>query len=319
MFADASTLISLDVVVCTYNRAADLDRVLAALACQEPTENVDWSVLVVDNASTDTTAEVVEAWRVRGGLPRLRRVLETEQGLSAARLRGVQETTAEWIAFVDDDNLLAPDWIRALGRAIAARPHAGGFGGRVVIDWGREPPRYFRSFGWCFAEQDYGAAERALESLVGAGMVLRRQALLASGWTEGPLLADRVGTRLVSGGDVEITQRVLGSGYELWYAPECILRHRIPPERITRRYLIRVAYGLGAGAAAVSALMWRQSYAEWLRDAKHKRRRFALQALRWIDPSPPRHIAPSAALADIAFAIGFARGMAVARARFRAP
>ena len=305
--------ISLDVVVCTYNRADDLDRTLAALARQTPSDIVAWSVLVVDNASTDRTPEVIDAWQARGRLPNLRRVLEPQQGLSPARLRGVRESTADWIAFVDDDNHLEPEWVAALGGAIAERPDAGGFGGRVLLEWVRQPPAYFRSFGWCFAEQDHGAEPSELDALVGAGMVLRRQALHDCGWTRRPLIADRVGNRLISGGDVEMTQRVLAAGHRLWYVPACVLRHRIPAERTRRGYLVRMAHALGAGAAAVSALMWSGSYWSWEQDMRNKRRTFAAQALRWLDLRHPRSVSPIAALAQIAFAIGFSRGAATLR------
>src|ERR1044071_5117755 len=117
-FASDTQRIALDVIVCTYNRAADLNRTLAALASQQRTEQVDWSVLVVDNGSTDATARVVEVWQAIGMIPKLRRVLDKERALAPARLRGVRETAAEWIAFLDEDNLPARDWIAAVGRAI---------------------------------------------------------------------------------------------------------------------------------------------------------------------------------------------------------
>ena len=49
---DAPQPVSIDVIICTYNRASDLDEVLAALAGQQGTEDVQWSIPVVDNAST---------------------------------------------------------------------------------------------------------------------------------------------------------------------------------------------------------------------------------------------------------------------------
>jgi glycosyltransferase involved in cell wall biosynthesis len=174
--------IVLEVIICTCNRASELDRMLAALAFQSQAKDIVWSVLVVDNGSTDATARVVESWRARGSIPGLRSLFETERGLTPARLRGVRETDAEWIAFVDDDNLLATDWIAGVGQAVAARPEAGGFGGRVIIDWISPCPDYLKNFGWCFAEQDHGAEMCEMDNLTGAGMVLRREALEASGW-----------------------------------------------------------------------------------------------------------------------------------------
>ena len=71
-------------------------------------------------------------------------------------------------------------------------------------------------------------------------MVLRRSALIESGWLDRPLVADRVGKSLVSGGDVELAQRVRAAGYELWFAPGAVLQHRIPASRMSRRYLFRI-------------------------------------------------------------------------------
>jgi GT2 family glycosyltransferase len=231
--------VSIDVVICTYNRASNLHDTLSALSAQRVGPGVKWSVLVVDNASTDHTADVVGTHRARQVLPGLRRVFESG---------GVRETGAPWIAFVDDDNRLEPGWLQAVAEAIRSHPQAGGIGGRVVLDWEQPPPDFIKSFGFCFAEQETGHFACEVGSLVGAGMVVRREALAECGWLERPLLGDRIGKRLVSGGDVEIAQRIRVAGYPLWYTPEAVLRHRISRDRLSRRYLLRVNYGLGSCA-----------------------------------------------------------------------
>ena len=132
--AATATSVAIDVVICTYNRAANLHEALSVLAAQRASSDVIWSVLVVDNGSTDSTPDVVEAHRLRRLLPGLRRVVENELGLTPARRRGVRETSAPWIAFVDDDNLLDPGWLDAIARAIRRNPESGGIGGRVVLD-----------------------------------------------------------------------------------------------------------------------------------------------------------------------------------------
>jgi glucosyl-dolichyl phosphate glucuronosyltransferase len=263
---------------------------------------VVWSVLVIDNASTDSTADVVDAHRSRQLLPGLRRVREDEQGLTPARRRGVRETSAPWIAFVDDDNLLEPRWLDAIAHTIRLHPHAGAIGGRVVLDWEQPPPDFFKRFGFCFAEQEPSEVTCELGSLVGAGMVVRREALVKCGWLERPLLADRVGKRLVSGGDVEMAKRIWGAGYALWFTPEAVLRHRIPRDRISWRYLFRVNYGLGGSEALVGALTWPGDWPSWRRAARWRSVKAVACALRrspgWAD-----------ALASLSFAIGFARSV----------
>src|SRR5688572_14852872 len=122
---------AVDIVICTYNRASCLDGVLTNLSRQGRGAGVRWRVLVVDNASTNATAEVVAIHRTKSALPGLRYVFEPMPGLTAARQRGARETTAPWIAFVDDDNFLDSRWLEAIG----AHGEAGGIGGKVVLDW----------------------------------------------------------------------------------------------------------------------------------------------------------------------------------------
>ncbi len=258
--------VELDVVICTFDNAHMLDRVLVALAAQRPAGG-RWRVLVVDNNSTDDTPEVVERHLATGAVPGLRRVEEPTQGLTPARLRGVRATTAPWIAFVDDDCILDARWVeRALAFA-RSHPECGGFGGRVVPTYVETAPAVVARYGWAFAEQDLGDAPATVDCLVGAGMVVNRVALAESGWTTLPLLADRVGRRLVSGGDVEIALRVAATGRPLWYVPGCELQHVIPARRTTVPYLRRMTRSLGVSSSLASALTWRDSRRAWLRAA----------------------------------------------------
>jgi glycosyltransferase involved in cell wall biosynthesis len=302
-------MLAIDVVICTYNRAASLDAVLATLAHQRCSEQIAWNVLVVDNASTDSTADVVEAHRLKGSLPGLGRVFEPEQGLTAARLRGVRETSAPWIAFVDDDNFPAPTWLDAIGRAIRTHPDAGGVGGKVVLDWGAPCPSYLKEFGFCFAAQDHGDADCAVDSLAGAGMVLRRSALLESGWLDRPLLADRVGKKLISGGDVEMAQRVRSVGYNLWFEPDAVLIHCIPVSRMSRRYLFRINRELGSSAALISLLTWSGDWESWRQMARGRRRHWFSLAMRGLRYAARRRTNFTPAIAWACFAIGFAVGV----------
>lgn len=300
----------LSIVICTYNGAGRLPPVLDALAAQRSPEGFAWDVLVVDNGSTDGTRTGVDAAVASGSLPGLRHVFETQAGLTSARLRGVRETEAPWIAFVDDDNLLEPGWVAAVAQAIAAHPEAGGIGGEVRLDWEVPPPAYLAKFGFCFAQQDVGPHARRCDSLAGAGMVLKREALTASGWTTKPLLADRTGTSLVSGGDVEIAQRVRAAGFSLWLTPGAVLRHRIPRERMTRRYLFEINVQLGISSAVVGVLTWPGDWASWLSMARRERARWFRTARRGLVWSMLRRRELTEAVAWACFARGYARGVA---------
>ncbi|MBV9774753.1 MAG: glycosyltransferase family 2 protein [Gemmatimonadetes bacterium] len=256
------TPLSLDLVVCTYNNAALLDRTLGAMSRLRVPAEIRCGVLVVDNNCADGTPEVVARWARRFPVP-LRIVREPRQGLTPARLRGVRETDGEWIAFVDDDCLLAEDWLEQAACFAAEHPACGAFGGRVVPEWEREPPPYVLDHRYAYAAKSHGDTPHRRRWLAGAGMVVRRAALEACGWTGRQFLEDRVGGRLVSGGDVEIGLRV-AAGHEVWFAPGCTLTHLIPERRMTRPYLRRITRGLGAGRHHAAALTWTGSYPAWL-------------------------------------------------------
>jgi glycosyltransferase involved in cell wall biosynthesis len=232
------------VVISTFNRALYLDHTLASLEGQDMPAD-QWAVLVVDNNSTDDTAAVVQRYRDRDVLPTIRYVCELEQGASFARRRGVAETDTELIGLIDDDVILEPDWVRHAVAFYDAHPRAGIVGGRIDLRWEEPPPEIALCRPVNFAQQNHGDTVVQLPGtgdagLFGAGMVVRRTALEASGWLEKFILPCRKGTSLSTGGDMEIGYRIRGAGYELWYTPEMRLQHSIPPHRTTVQYLCRM-------------------------------------------------------------------------------
>jgi GT2 family glycosyltransferase len=210
---------------------------------------------------------------------------------------------------VDDDCLLAEDWVSRAAAFLRARPDIGGMGGRVELDWEGTPPDYVHGYGWALAAQDHGAGVREVISLAGAGMVIRREALHACGWLDRPLLDDRIGKRLVSGGDVELTLRVRGAGYALWYNPACVLQHVVDAERTSRRYLLRLIRGLGTSQSLAAALVWTGSYNAWCEETRRAVRRRIAEAVRRIGRALRHRRALTPALFDASFAWGQWRGL----------
>lgn len=251
----------LELVICTYNHAALLEQALGAIAQQQP-PSLPWGVLVVNNNCTDHTDQVVQAAIAAGQIPHLRLVREPVQGLTPARLCGICQTTAPWVAFVDDDCHLQPDWVAQAMDFAAQHPTCGAFGGRVTLAWETPPPAYVLDCAYAFAEQEQGPEVKPVTWLVGAGMVVNRAALHTVGWTQQQFLADRIGKTLVSGGDVEIALR-LATRYGLWYTPHCQLLHQIPSHRTTLTYLLRINAGLGTGQLLSDALRWSDTEGGW--------------------------------------------------------
>ena len=100
----------LSLVIATYNRGAKLCTTLDSLLVQTlPQEQ--WEVVVVNNNSTDDTAARFADYVAAHPQLDARMVLETEQGVSAARNRGIAESRGEYIVVIDDDERVVPEFL----------------------------------------------------------------------------------------------------------------------------------------------------------------------------------------------------------------
>jgi len=140
--ADFKRLLS--VVVCTHNRSRLLYDCLRSLVRQTADSSV-FEIIVVDNNSTDTTPEVVQAFL--GKFCNVRYVREPQTGLSHARNRGMIEVEGEYVAYIDDDAQAYPDWVEKIASYIRRNRSIVAFGGPYYAlseiplpDW--FPPEY---------------------------------------------------------------------------------------------------------------------------------------------------------------------------------
>lgn len=119
----------LSVIICTHNPRQDyLRRTLDALQTQTLASK-RWELLLVDNASNESLSK---AWDLSWH-PQARHIREDELGLTPARVRGIKESSGELLVFVDDDNVLASDYLeRALAIHIG-RPQVGAFGAGKIL------------------------------------------------------------------------------------------------------------------------------------------------------------------------------------------
>jgi hypothetical protein len=106
---------TISIVLATRNRATRLRRAIESVLAQSYPE---WELIVVDDASTDDTPSVVESVEDA----RVRLVQSSGSGAARARNVGLREASGSIVAFLDDDNLMAPGWLRAIAVALQERP-----------------------------------------------------------------------------------------------------------------------------------------------------------------------------------------------------
>ncbi|WP_040483770.1 glycosyltransferase [Lyngbya aestuarii] len=251
----------ISVIICTHNPRPDyISRVLEALKYQTlPIEQ--WELLLVDNASHQLlSSEIDLSWH-----PNARHIREEKLGLTAARLRGFQEAVAEIFVFADDDNVLAPDYLKNVVNICVNYPKLGAWGGKTIPEYEIKPESWIseidgllglRDFGddlkVCYWEetsiQSFNLAKQLKQypdcSPIGAGLILRREAaefyVQQVTGSSTRLAFGRTGKQLISGEDNDIVLTVLEGGWGVGYFPQLQLTHLIPSSRLSKNYLAKL-------------------------------------------------------------------------------
>ena len=240
-------MVDFTVLVVTHNRAATLRDTLGALAALH--ERPSWELLVVDNASTDSTREVVA--RAAETFPvRVRYQYEPVPGKYAALNRGIRAADGRFIAATDDDALPREDWLEKAAQGFE-RFGCGFVGGPVFPIWGGPKPEWIVEkgplAGKVLALQDYGGRAREYGTNIGwplgVNVAYRRDVFERTGYFDGEL--GRVAGTLRSQAQREWHLRARAAGVRGFYLPDMTVRHLVPAERLTKSYFRRWFYWHG--------------------------------------------------------------------------
>jgi len=178
---DQGTMLELSVIICAHNpRPHYLRRVLEALRSQTLPKQ-QWELLLIDNSSSDPLMAGCDlSWHPNG-----RHILEIELGLSASRQRGICESVGSVLVFVDDDNVLDPNYLSAARSIGIEWSKLGTWGsGAIIPEFELEPPESLKEFLPYLALRDADVARwgnvHAVESTPwGAGLCVRRKVAAA--------------------------------------------------------------------------------------------------------------------------------------------
>jgi glycosyltransferase involved in cell wall biosynthesis len=249
--------IAVSVVIPAHNPdPSRLRRVLLGLKGQT-FEAQQFEAIVVNNASV----RFPDAAFFSGCAPEIFSTVEEPRlGLTAARLAGFAASRGALVVLVDDDNVLAPDYLAAAEQIGRANPFLGSWSGNVelVFEPGVVPPpplwRSYLSERSCSKAVWSNDPTHNESTPWGAGMCVRRE--LADAYrahcAQDParLRLDLSGQQLTYGGDTDIAYFGCGLGFGKGVFPQLKLQHLIPQERCKRPYLLRVIEG--------------HAYSEWL-------------------------------------------------------
>lgn len=249
----------LSVILCAHNPdPGRLQRVLDSLRAQTLPGSA-WELLLVDNASRPPLASRFDlVWH-----PHARICPESRLGLTWARLTGLAEAGTSLLVYVDDDNVLAPDYL-ATTQAIATEwPQLGAWSGDITPEFETPPcpglTPYLELLALCPVPQDVWCNFRTARCLPrGAGLTVRRTVVeaFARRLATDPLRQQlgRRGASLASGEDSDLCATAVRLGYGLGLFSGLKLTHLIPRSRLTIEYLLRLQESMSFSWAVLNYL-----------------------------------------------------------------
>ncbi len=230
---------SASVIIPVWNGWKYLPRCLEALLAQD---YPDFEIIVVDNASTDCSAD-----RVAERYPQVRLIRNKQnRGFAGGCNVGLQAARGNILVLLNQDTVVQSGWLRALAEALR-RPDVGVAGCKILYADGRTIQHAGGWIEWPLGlthhygrgEEDTGQwnAPRPVEYVTGAALAFRRDVL------------ERVGP-LDEGfwpgyfEDTDFCLRVRQAGYDVWYVPDAVVLHAETTSLVDRESL-RLAYQRG--------------------------------------------------------------------------
>jgi glycosyltransferase involved in cell wall biosynthesis len=220
---------SFSVIIPAYNEAGLVGSAIESVLRQS---RPDWEAIVVDDGSTDGTAEAVHEFELRD--PRVRIVRKANEGLSAARNSGIDVARARYVTFLDSDDLLMPGYLDAMGAALDANP---GAGFAYTDAWAMDADSH--RIGRATAMSAWTPAEPAENPLDTIRQLIPNNFIFVATTLPRAVLDDvgRFDPELSSAEDYDLWLRILARGYAAVRAPGVFAIKRERSDAMSANYL----------------------------------------------------------------------------------
>ena len=231
----------MSIIIPSHNRAGLVAQaVRGAMTQAYPTDR--YEIIVVDNASSDATPQVVRNLQ-NGSGSNLHYLREDRLGLHHARHAGAHYARGEILVFTDDDATFDPRWLHSYGMAFAQRAEMVAAGGPVRPVWEVPPPKWLldyigdaKTFSPLSLMEPYDEFRLDAKGFFfGVNMAIRRDMLFAVGGFNPEL----IGSFTVGDGESGLNRKLQERGCLIGYVPDALVYHHIPPARMTLDYLCR--------------------------------------------------------------------------------
>ncbi len=228
----------------SHNGATTLNTVLAKyLELKVPKGG--YKIVIVDNASTDDTQEILDGFKDRLPLTVLR--IE-EQGKNIALNYGLNHAEGDLIVFTDDDAVPDSNWLVEMRKAANSLPEYTFFAGSISAIWPYIPPKWILEHVQLGAV--YGITDENLQSgPINSGLVWgANMAIRANVFKHGHRFNDNYGPssgQYIMGGETEFIKRLSELGHLSWFIKKSVVGHLIREYQMQKSWIIKRAFRLG--------------------------------------------------------------------------
>ncbi len=252
----------LSIIICSYNRASYIGEALSALYVQTAPLG-QFEVFVVDNNSTDNTPEVFTTWRAANPNGQFNYITETSQGASYARNTGAKLATGQWLCFIDDDAIAAPNFVENIIKHINSQPTVVGFGGKIIPKYIPSEPKWMSFYvSSIVGNFDYAPNATPFENgkyPLESNMIVAKKVFDQIGGFN-TALPGVVGTLRIGGEGKELFYKIMSLGHTIYYDPSIIVHHVVEVSKLTPEYMYRVASGMGRGERSRTKAISNKAY-----------------------------------------------------------
>jgi GT2 family glycosyltransferase len=255
--------LKLSVIICTYNRSDCILDALHSLVRQTLSPGL-FEILLINNNSTDSTETLCKNFATQAPGLHYRYLVETQQGLSHARNRGIAEAAGSIIVFMDDDATAAPDYLETLLAFFERTPAAAACGGRIYPRFESRRPRWMSHFLLSLTSSlDLGDKVKIFSRRqfpVGANMAVKQEMFEKYGLFNPDL--GRKGNSMDGAEEKDFFYRLMSAGEKIYYTPNAVVHHYVPDRRLTFDFFRRQALGIGKSERIRSKSLSQAEYAK---------------------------------------------------------
>jgi glycosyltransferase involved in cell wall biosynthesis len=209
-----------------------LSRTLDALGKQETIPGVSYSIVVADNDSQQSAKNTVEAFKA-SNIIKIKYCVEPEQNIALARNKAIENADGNYIAFIDDDELPAVNWLSTMLSTLT-NYKADGVLGPVRPFFDINPPDWIIKGRFCDRPEHPTGLELNWRQTRTGNVLFRRDIL--------DKLTIPFREQFGNGGeDQDFFKRLIETGHKFVWCNEAIVYEIVPPERLTRRYMLKRA------------------------------------------------------------------------------